>query len=111
MSSKPDETDSDHVSIDHISPHPSPGASQGFFEQDITARQIEEVEAELKMQNPYDNIQNVLSASSPQYSKPNKSFDTTSSTTSDSTFPSSHAGGEFSVLCLVISLSRHPIGT
>ncbi len=93
MSSKPDETDSDHVSIEHISPHPSPGASQVFFQKEITTQEIPDLHSEPKSHNPYDNIENVLStSSSPPYARPNKPLFSTSRDTSESTNVSSQNG-------------------
>ena len=65
-SPRADETDSDHVSIEHISPHPSPGASRSFFGSEDTSRQSFDADLEFKSYNPYDNIENALSTPSPR---------------------------------------------
>lgn len=71
MTSRVDETDSDHVPIASISPHPSPGASQSFFEETPPPPQPNiESHLEMRLQNPYDNVG--LSNSTPMYSKPNR---------------------------------------
>ena len=52
MNPKADDSDSDHVPIQKISPHPKPGISDVFFEES----QPPFSDSETKIQNPYDNI-------------------------------------------------------
>eukprot|EP00794_Sanderia_malayensis_P014121 gene14121-15597_t len=96
MTSKANERDSDHVSLDRISPHPSPGASQRFFEKESSIQQISDVQSEPKSHNPYDNIENVLSASSisPPYAKPIKPSHTAQGETPESMSPGNQNGGQ-----------------
>ena len=52
MTPKADDSDSDHVPIQNISPHPKPGTSDTFF----GGSQQSFSDSETKTQNPYDNI-------------------------------------------------------
>ena len=70
MSSKPEDTDSDHVRIDSISPHPNPGVFSSFIDESTTPPLANS--SDTKIQNPYDNISYIDSTPSTPYAKPNK---------------------------------------
>lgn len=52
MRPKGDDSDSDHVPIQKISPHPKPGVNESFFEE----FQPSYSDSDQKTQNPYDNV-------------------------------------------------------
>ena len=78
---KAEDSDSDHVPIQKISPHPKPGMSGAFFDESQPSLS----DFERITQNPYDNVDFDVSMAYSKPIKPDPISTTTHSTLSSTT--------------------------